>query len=156
MWSWCSRRWDIIFVVLPPLAATLFKHVFQVGCPSSSKPWPSECFLVPEKFPYRRLCLFRRGKKFQWFTSFGHHPTHRWLSLTARTNRRGRGRVTCYALLHTTEGVLHFLSLTTRKKTEHTAVYLSKPRYTLKPVIVPCLGASADRDSPGCEFSQPH
>ncbi len=53
---------------------------------------------VTGKIPYGRLCVFGQGKKFQGFISFGHHPTHNWVSLTdcsqLLTHRRGRGRVT--------------------------------------------------------------
>ncbi len=53
---------------------------------------------VTGKIPYGRLLVFGRGKKFQVFISFGHHPTHNWVSLTDckqhRTQRRGSGRVT--------------------------------------------------------------
>ncbi len=68
------------------------------------------------------VCYPKNPEKFQGFTSFG-HPTHRWLSLTATvTLTRGGGVVWLVTLfVHTTEGVLHFPSLTRHKKTVHTA-----------------------------------
>ncbi len=73
------------------------------------------------KILYGRLRVFRRGKKFQGFISFGHHHihTHSWLSLTARSLAPAEGGGVVWLVhssLHTTEGVLHFPFLTTREK----------------------------------------
>ncbi len=73
--------------------------------------WSAHLKRLPfDKFPYSRLRVFRRGKKFQGFISFGHHHTHRWLTDCSqpRTNRR-RGRVTHHirSSLHTTALSFH-------------------------------------------------
>ncbi len=89
-------------------------------------------------------------------SSYTHTHTQRWLSLTARepVARGGGGALWLVRSLHTTEEVLlHFPSLTTRKKKKRAyrrngipkhfcgfeTVIFSKTRYTLKLVIVQCL-----------------
>ncbi len=44
-----------------------------------------------------------------------------WLLVLAASLAEGEGPCDMFSSLHTTEGILHFPSLTTRKKTVHTA-----------------------------------
>ncbi len=119
---------------------------------------------------YGRLRLFRRGEMLQGFISFGHHPhtiDSHWLTDCSqrRTSRRGRSRETC-ALFTAHWGSPALSSFDDTEKTAHTAgtVYnkifywfwnrdFSKPRYTLKPVIVPCLFSNSRQVHSGSEIA---
>ncbi len=115
--GWVNLSWSGVkegeIKIIHKLVYVWLRRIYLAISAKTSSCKEHHCVRNMISLRYRKI--FHTAEKLQGFISFG-HQTHSWLLLTARTNRRGGAVWLDRSSLHTTEGVLHFPSLTTRKK----------------------------------------